>query len=205
MPSAAGSVHERRRMPAYEEQRRRHVAYMTARAPEYVARLGWSRARIEEERTRALRVLLRHAIARSPWHRDRLGGVDVDRFTPDRIAELPTMTKADLMAHWDRIVTVPVGRTDDVFEYAGGVRVHPHDFRTVLAGSAAVTEYQVRPTPRGADVDVVSHADLDAALSTTLASRLEALGLGGAAVTVRRVDAIPRQATGKLKRFVPLA
>jgi hypothetical protein len=35
-----------------------------------------------------------------------------------------------------------------------------------------------------------------------LAERLGALGLGDAQVAVRRVDAIPRQSTGKLKRFV---
>jgi phenylacetate-coenzyme A ligase PaaK-like adenylate-forming protein len=452
-------------MPTYEEQRERHVAYMMSLVPEYLGRLAWSRAQIEEEQTRALRALLRHAVDRSPWHRERLRGVDVDRCTPERLAELPSMTKADLMANWDAIVTVPgctlaaaeahlatlsrdayfmddlhviasggssgtrgvflydwhgwtvsflglarglfaivtragvemrlagvaaanarhatgaipqtfsspdrpmvrapvtlplaeivdvlnrsdatvliayasmlgvlaeekaagrlrlepalvwatsepllpevreataaafrvpvlsawaasesnggafgcvvgpgfhvgedvnviepvdergrpvprgtrsakilvtnfynlamplvryeitdefellaepcacgsayvkaadvLGRTDDVFEYPDRVRIHPHNFRTVLAGIASVTEYQVRQTARGADVDVVSRGDLDAgALERTLTSRLAALGLAGAEVRVRRLAAIPRQSTGKLKRFVPMS
>jgi phenylacetate-coenzyme A ligase PaaK-like adenylate-forming protein len=451
-------------MSAYEEQRLRHCTYMAGLIPEFLGRLAWSREQIEAERTRALRALLRHAVDRSPWHRTRLRGLDVDRFTADRIAELPTMTKANLMTNWDDIVTLPgatlaaaeahveslttdryfmddhhviasggssgtrgvflydwhgwavsflgltrgpmkicaragvdlrvgavgaanarhatgaipqtfalpdvkairapvtlplaeivdilndsdatfllayssmlgalaqeanagrlrlrpiavwatsepllpetrkavevafgvpvltawaasesnggafscesgpgfhigedvnaiepvdgdgrpvppgirsakilvtnfynlamplvryeitdefelrpdpcpcgsayvkaadvLGRTDDVFDYPGGVSVHPHNFRTVLTGVPAVVEYQVRQTPRGADVAVVANGDVDAAaLARKLAAGLEAVGVKAADVHVRRVDAIPRQSTGKLKRFVPL-
>jgi len=92
---------------AYEQTRRRHVAYMQRLMPEYVLRLGWSRAEIDAEQTRGLRALLRHAATASPWHRERLRGVDVEHLTPEEIGALPVMTKSDLMADWDAIVTRP--------------------------------------------------------------------------------------------------
>lgn len=92
---------------AYEETRRRHVAYVAELMPHYLARLRWSRAEIAAEQARALRELLRHAVARSPWHCARLRGIDVERITPARLAEIPPMTKDDLMEHWDAIVTDP--------------------------------------------------------------------------------------------------
>jgi phenylacetate-coenzyme A ligase PaaK-like adenylate-forming protein len=99
-----------------------------------------------------------------------------------------------------------LGRADDVFEYPGRVRIHPHNFRTALGELPSIREYQVRQTPRGAEVDVVSQGDVDVeALGGTLAQRLRALGLDGAHVTCRRVVAIQRQSTGKLKRFVPVS
>ena len=41
----------------------------------------------------------------SAWHRERLAGVDLDRLDEASLAELPTMTKTDLMDNFDRIVT----------------------------------------------------------------------------------------------------
>src|SRR5215831_5473669 len=92
---------------AYEQTRRRHLAYMERLMPEYIARLAWSRAEIDGEQTRALRALLQHAAAASPWHRARLRGIDVERLTPADLRALPVMTKSDLMEHWDAIVTQP--------------------------------------------------------------------------------------------------
>jgi len=98
------------------------------------------------------------------------------------------------------------GRLDDVFDYPGGVRVHPLNLRSPLGKEPAITEYQVRQTARGADVDVVAAAPFDAeALRASIESRLVGLGLRAPAVSIRRVDRIARQETGKLKRFVPLA
>jgi phenylacetate-coenzyme A ligase PaaK-like adenylate-forming protein len=44
---------------------------------------------------------------RSPFHAERLAGVDPAGFTLDRLRELPVMTKQDLMTEFDRIVTDP--------------------------------------------------------------------------------------------------
>jgi hypothetical protein len=47
------------------------------------------------------------AKAHSRWHRARLTHVDPDRVTEDSIADIPPMTKHDLMENFDAIVTDP--------------------------------------------------------------------------------------------------
>lgn len=89
----------------YEGTRARHFAYMSELMPQYIARLAWSREQIGAEQTRALRGLIAHAKDRSPWHRERLAHIDPSRFTPADLDQIPPMTKADLMTHWDAIVT----------------------------------------------------------------------------------------------------
>ena len=42
---------------------------------------------------------------RSPWHHERLAGVDVAALTADDLSGLPVMTKSDLMDNFDDIVT----------------------------------------------------------------------------------------------------
>jgi hypothetical protein len=60
-------------MADYQELRRRHVAYLASVFPEWVQRLRWPAERLQQERQRRLRELLRVALASSPWHRERLG------------------------------------------------------------------------------------------------------------------------------------
>jgi phenylacetate-coenzyme A ligase PaaK-like adenylate-forming protein len=88
--------------------------------PEHQRRLDWTRAEIEEEQTRALRALLRHAGAHSAFYRERLDGLDVDAATPGELAVLPVTTKADLMARWDDVVTVPSLRRAQLEEFIAG-------------------------------------------------------------------------------------
>ena len=91
----------------YETSRLRHAAEAAALFPAYIARLRWTRADIDREQTRALRALVTHAIEHSPWHRARLGHVDPTRLTAADLADIPSMTKRDLMTNWDSIVTDP--------------------------------------------------------------------------------------------------
>jgi phenylacetate-CoA ligase len=42
-----------------------------------------------------------------------------------------------------RRIADPQGRLDDTFVYIGGVRVHPHLFRSVLGEQRHIVEYQV--------------------------------------------------------------
>jgi len=72
---------------------------------EHVARISWSRAKVAAEQRRALHVLLRVASASSPWHRDRLAGIDLDTVGVEDIETLPVMTKSDLINSFDDIVT----------------------------------------------------------------------------------------------------
>ncbi|MGH9012521.1 MAG: hypothetical protein ACRDZ1_01050 [Acidimicrobiia bacterium] len=85
--------------------RERHVAAVQRLLPEYVGRVDWSTARLQEEREEALRALLTVAQVRSAWHRERLSDVDIRSLSPLDIVDLPVMTKGDLMENFDSIVT----------------------------------------------------------------------------------------------------
>jgi phenylacetate-CoA ligase len=89
----------------YEQLRQKHVAELAARMPEYVQRLDWPADKLRAERERRLRALVRKAQESSPWHSERLGGIDTDALREEDLESLPTMTKDDLMANWDGIVT----------------------------------------------------------------------------------------------------
>ena len=92
-------------MTTYEKLRQRHLADAVALAPELLARLQLPPDRLAEYRRDALRRLVRVARDLSPWHRKRLAGIDPDEVTEETLTELPVMTKDDLMAHFDEIVT----------------------------------------------------------------------------------------------------
>jgi len=97
------------------------------------------------------------------------------------------------------------GRRDDTFVYAGGVAVHPHVFRSALQREAGVTEYQVRQTERGAEILLRARGPVEPErLRQSLREALGELGCHAPEVTTQFVDELPRLATGKLKRFVPL-
>jgi len=101
----------------YDTVRQRHRAHAMAQLPAHVARLDWSADQVGAERDRRLRQLLAHARRLSPWHRARLAGIDVTTFSAPRLAELPVMTKDDLLGDFDRIVTDPRLRLRDVDAY----------------------------------------------------------------------------------------
>jgi phenylacetate-coenzyme A ligase PaaK-like adenylate-forming protein len=92
----------------YETLRQRQVERMLEMLPEYFARSTWPAERLRAERERALRALVAHAQARSPWHARRLQGIDAERLREADLGTLPVMTKDDLMEHFDEIVTDPV-------------------------------------------------------------------------------------------------
>ncbi|MDD4866664.1 MAG: hypothetical protein PHQ28_05915, partial [Mycobacterium sp.] len=70
-------------------------------------RLRWDAGRLAAERERRLRELLVWAADRSPFWRERLAGHDLARFTEADLASLPILTRAEMMAEFDRVVTVP--------------------------------------------------------------------------------------------------
>ncbi|MFB6206423.1 MAG: phenylacetate--CoA ligase family protein [Haloglomus sp.] len=75
-----------------------------------------SRSAIERERDSRLETLLRHAYDESPFHRERFRAAGFDRsdLDADALAELPTMSAADLDDAFDRIVTDPAVRLADL-------------------------------------------------------------------------------------------
>jgi phenylacetate-coenzyme A ligase PaaK-like adenylate-forming protein len=96
-------------------------------------------------------------------------------------------------------------RLDDVFTYPGGQVVHPHVFGALLRRDPRIVEYQVRQAPAGAEVLVVGTPADPAGLARGLEAELARLGVAAPAVEVRLVDQLDRQATGKVRRFLPLA
>jgi phenylacetate-CoA ligase len=104
-----------------------------------------------------------------------------------------------------RRIQDPLGRLDDTFVYRGGLSVHPHLFRSALGRHPQVIEYQVRQTERGADIQLVVAAGLDTlTLKQKVEQLLAAVGLHEPAVTVTLTSSLDRQASGKLRWFVPL-
>jgi phenylacetate-CoA ligase len=86
-------------------RRREHLAAIARRMPAHLVRLTWTPEQIAAERLRALRETLSFAKAESLWHAKRLASVTPGQFTEADLQSLPVMTKADVMTHWDEIVT----------------------------------------------------------------------------------------------------
>jgi phenylacetate-coenzyme A ligase PaaK-like adenylate-forming protein len=80
-------------------------AELLARIPEHLGRLSWSAERIESAQRDGLRRLLAHAVAHSPFHRQRLAGTNVASIEPAGLTSLPVMTKTDMMAAIDDVFT----------------------------------------------------------------------------------------------------
>ncbi len=68
-----------------------------------------------------------------------------------------------------------------------------------------IVEYQVRQTPQGATIAVNAARAFDPeALAAEITDHLREAGLADPEITVVRVEAIERPASGKLARFLPL-
>jgi phenylacetate-CoA ligase len=71
-------------------------------------------AQIEKSREKRLRALLKHAVERSPYYRERFAGLDVSRCG---LSELPTLSKAEMMENFDELVTDPRLRKAELSEF----------------------------------------------------------------------------------------
>jgi len=97
------------------------------------------------------------------------------------------------------------GRNDDTFHYRPNVSVHPHLFRSILAKHSAISEYQIKQTPTGAEIAICATGPVDTGeIASEIAGALGRSGLQQPLVLIQPVADIPRLATGKLKRFIPL-
>jgi phenylacetate-CoA ligase len=92
---------------SYELLSQRHRDDLAARLPAFLARSLWSVGRIGAARQESLRRLLAHAKQKSAWHARRLAHIDPETFVESDLVRLPKMTKADVMANFDEIVTDP--------------------------------------------------------------------------------------------------
>jgi phenylacetate-coenzyme A ligase PaaK-like adenylate-forming protein len=91
--------------PHHDELRARHLEDLLAAVPGHIERLTWSADEIVAHQRGRLRAVLGHAQEHAPWYARRLAGLDLDAVTPSDLSSLPILTKRDLMASFDDIVT----------------------------------------------------------------------------------------------------
>ena len=91
--------------PTFDEVRGRVQADLLAGLPAHFSRLSWDSGRLREWQRDRLRGLLADATRRSAFHARRLRGVDPARFELADLAGLPVMTKTEMMADFDALVT----------------------------------------------------------------------------------------------------
>ena len=89
----------------YELVRQRHLQAFGARLHGEPEKLTWPLERVHALRDARLRALVRVAKVRSPWHARRLRHIDPNTLSGDDLSAIPPMTKTDLMANWDEIIT----------------------------------------------------------------------------------------------------
>jgi phenylacetate-CoA ligase len=85
--------------------RARYGEAFGARLPDQLPRLSWDAERLAAYQRERLRSLLACAIERSPFHARRLGGVDPGHFDLGDLAGLPVMSKEQMMAGFNELVT----------------------------------------------------------------------------------------------------
>ncbi|HEX3833795.1 MAG TPA: hypothetical protein VHW04_17580, partial [Solirubrobacteraceae bacterium] len=121
--------------------RRLHVDEERRVMPEHLQRLHWSAERLKAERRRRLRELLRVAKAQSPWHRERLEGIDPERLEEGDLSQLPTMTKSDVMSNFDEIVTDRRLSLERVESHLAGLGAEPSylldGYQAVVSGGSS--------------------------------------------------------------------
>ncbi|WP_236981596.1 MULTISPECIES: phenylacetate--CoA ligase family protein [Mycobacterium] len=83
-------------------------------APEQFNALFFSTDEILAAQRRSLHTLLSHAVEHSPFHRRRLGDIDVTDIDPTDLSALPVMTKAEMMEALDDVFTDPRLRRGDI-------------------------------------------------------------------------------------------
>jgi phenylacetate-CoA ligase len=75
------------------------------RLGDHLQRLPWDAERLAAYQRERLRALLAYAIERSPFHARRLAGIEPGRFELHDLAGLPVMSKEQMMAGLDEVLT----------------------------------------------------------------------------------------------------
>ncbi len=79
--------------------RNRMSGAIAGQLPGHIERLGWSAERLAGFQRDRLRALLARAIECSPFHAERLRGIDPRQFELADLPRLPVMTKAQIGRH----------------------------------------------------------------------------------------------------------
>lgn len=92
----------------------------------------------------ALRDLIRYARLHSPFYRELLREVDPTHVT---LSELPAVTKKQLMANFDRVVTDGRLRRVDIEAHMNGERVadlYLHEYQVAMSGGSSGLHHSSR-------------------------------------------------------------
>jgi phenylacetate-CoA ligase len=118
-------------------RRLRTMAGALARERELRRHDTWSRAELEAHQQERLEAVVRHAAARSAVYRERLAGLDPAR--PVALADVPPVTKDELMERFDDWVCDPRLRRVEVERHLAGLRgdelLHG-EFRVMATGGS---------------------------------------------------------------------
>jgi phenylacetate-CoA ligase len=142
--------------PDTPDVRTRRLAELRAALPEHLERLTWSADQLARHQRDRLRALLRVATDQSPFHAERLRDIDPDRFELDDLPSLPVMTKGELMARFDDVVTdrTVTRQAAEAHLASTGVDADELDGRyVVLASGGSSGERGVFVAPRAAAAD----------------------------------------------------
>jgi phenylacetate-CoA ligase len=91
--------------PPLSDLRGRIQADLFAALPGHFRRLGWSPDQLRDWQRGRLRRLLATAISRSAFHARRLRDINPARFELADLPSLPVMTKTEMMAHLDELIS----------------------------------------------------------------------------------------------------
>jgi phenylacetate-CoA ligase len=144
--------------PGLAELQGRVRAELGRRLPEHLARLDWCDQQLAAHQLIALRRLLSHALEQSPFHARRLGDVDPHAVELADLARLPTMTKTDMIANFDDVVTDPRLTRAAVEEHLAAARAEPRllfDEYVCLASGGSSGERAVFAQTVGSYVEFV--------------------------------------------------
>ena len=169
-----------------------HGSRLMAQLP----RLGWDPGRLAAYQAERLQVVLARTIERSPFHARRLAHIDPGRFELADLARLPVMTKAQMMASFDEVVTdrrLTLSRVEDHLRAAGHEpALLPGNYVCLVTGGSS--------GQRGVFVQTIGeYADYAAAvLRNAVAGMLAAGQSSGGAVIAVNAAAAPVHSTGFL-------
>ena len=109
-------------------------------AVELMGHLEWPAQRLAAERRADLRALVAHAKQGSPFYAKRLAHLNPSTLTEADLASIPPLTKTELMAHWDEVITAPgltLERCERHLSRAGTDELLIEGYRVVASGGSS--------------------------------------------------------------------
>ena len=172
----------------YNRKRLTDVVRALKAARAAAERERWPRERLERHQDERLQQLAAYARERSPFWRERLPAGRV------RLADLPVLTKAEMMDRWDDLVTDRALRRDELLEYLnglGGDELYRGEYRAMTtsgsSGRKGLFVYDRRAW-RGILAQFFRYSDWAGMRPRVPRMRIAAIGGGAATHMTRRVS-----------------